>query len=294
MTCPFLREARVKYCQTAAARTLIPLAQAASAQEKCSSGAYPSCLVYQGQAARDDHSAAEAATCPYLGESLMQYCAAAPVTKFIPYSEALLSRCGTDSHRYCELYQGMAHPGRTEPADALPTPPWLLYSANHMWLDLADDGPCHAGIDAFLSRVLGKIDAVTYVRLRGRHRPAAVFTVSGTDFEVVFPNPFEITACNLHLRADPSRIAAEPYSGGWLFEGIPEPGTSANLRSGAAATEWMQEEQRRMNEYLQQCAGVAADGGLFARGLSAHLDRGQMRTLFHEFFSPYAREEEDS
>lgn len=291
MTCPFLREAQVKYCQTAAVRTMIPLAQAASAQEKCSSSAHLTCQIYQEQ----PQPACDAAACPHLRASLMQYCAAAPVTKFVPYSEALLSRCGNESYRYCELYLGMAHPGAaTESTDEIPMPPWLHYTPNHMWLDVSGSGMCHAGIDAFLARVLGKIDAVTYVRLKGRQRPAVVLNASGSDFEIVFPNAFQLTSCNLYLRANPLRLTAEPYTGGWLFEGIPEEGITATLREGTAAREWMQEEQRRLNEYLQQVAGVAADGGSFAPNLAALLDRDRMVALFHEFFSPYAGEQRQS
>jgi glycine cleavage system H lipoate-binding protein len=287
MTCPFLGEAQVKYCQTAAVRTLIPLAQAASAQEKCSSGAFTGCPIYQAH----PQEGVAAGACPHLRESLMQYCSAAPVTKFIPYSESLLSRCGSDSHRYCELYVGMAHPSRGAiPADHIPVPEWLLYSDNHMWLDLTADGICHAGVDAFLSRAMGQIDAVTYVRLKGRQRPAAVITAQGLDFELVFPNYFAVSACNLYLRADPARLTRQPYAGGWLFEGKPEPGTADGLRRGAVAQEWMHEEQHRMNEHLQQLTGVAADGGTFASDLAAHLDRGQRLALFHEFFSPEASE----
>ena len=106
MTCPFLKEAQVKYCQTAPFRKLIPLAQASTAQEKCSCGTFASCAVYRIQPANGEASG----VCPYLRESLMQYCAAAPVTRFIPYSESLLSRCGNDTYQDCELYQGMAHP----------------------------------------------------------------------------------------------------------------------------------------------------------------------------------------
>jgi glycine cleavage system H lipoate-binding protein len=225
----------------------------------------------------------------------MQYCAAAPVTKFVPYSEALLSRCGNESHRYCELYQGMAHPaGEAGPADEIPMPDWLQYSANHMWLDVSGGGMCHAGIDAFLSRVLGTIDAVNYVRLKGRQRPMAVIRAAGSDYEITFPSAFQVTACNLYLRANPAPLTREPYTAGWLFEGIREEGMTANLRSGAAARQWMQDEQRRLNEYLQQGAGVVADGGTAIAGLTAHLDRGQIAALFHEFFSPYAREERQS
>jgi glycine cleavage system H lipoate-binding protein len=266
---------------------MIPLAQAASAQEKCSSASHVNCEVYQAQAL----AGAEEGPCPCLRASLMQYCSAAPITKFIPYSESLLSRCGSDSHRYCQLYLGMAHPGvDAGPADELPTPAWLLYADNHMWLDLTGDGMCHVGIDSFLARVLGKVEAITYVHPRGRQRPAAVLTSNGMDFQITFPNCLSVTACNLYLRAEPGRLTREPYAGGWLFEGTPEEKTAENLRPGGEAQQWMQEEARRMNEYLQQCAGVAADGGMFSGGLSQYLDADSARGLFHEFFSPYARE----
>jgi glycine cleavage system H lipoate-binding protein len=284
MTCPFLKEAQVKYCQTAAVRKLIPIARAGRADEKCSSTDHATCPVYRAQP--EDGEAAGA--CPYLRESLMQYCSAAPVAKLIPYSESLLSRCGNDGFRYCELYLSMLHPGmRTGHVDGIQMPGWLRYSANHMWLDITEDGACHAGIDAFLSRALGEIESIAYVWLKGVHRPTAVLTASGVDYEVVFPNPLQLTNCNLYLRADPRRLTTEPYTAGWLFEGRPAPGTTENLLQGEPAREWMQQEQRRINEFLQAGA-FAADGGLFAAGLPRHLERQQMLALFHEFFSPFA------
>jgi glycine cleavage system H lipoate-binding protein len=241
----------------------------------------------------------------------MQYCGAAPVAKMIPYSESQISRCGCDRFRYCELYLSMAHPGApADDVDGIPLPSWLRYSANHMWLDIGEDGVCHAGIDAFLSRALGQADRISYIWQRGQHRATAVITVNGVDHEIVFPNPFLLTSCNLYLRADPARLTAEPYTGGWLFEGVPAPETSDNLLQGAAAHRWMEQEQRRINEFLPQQQGptggagasacqpsrqqpgphgpLAADGGQFAPGLSRYLDRDQMLALFHTFFSPYA------
>jgi glycine cleavage system H lipoate-binding protein len=225
----------------------------------------------------------------------MQYCGAASVTKFVPYSESLLSRCGNQSFRYCELYLAMAHPGlEMEQVDGIPVPTWLSYSANHMWLDLTDDGVCHAGIDAFLSRALGQVERIAYVWQQGRHRATAILTAAGVDFEVVFPNPFLLTNCNLYLRANPARLTAEPYTGGWLFEGVPEPDTSCHLVPGDGAHAWMEQEQHRMNEFLQRQTDPhghrAADGGLFTAGLPRLLDRDQTRALFCEFFSPYASE----
>ena len=226
--------------------------------------------------------------CPHLRESLMQYCGAAPVTRFVPYSESSISRCGNDSYRYCELYLSMAHPGApAEDTDGVETPEWLRYSANHMWLDVTGDGVCHAGIDAFLSRALGRVDRVSYVWQKGRRRPAAVLTAAGIDLEVAFPNPLMLASCNLYLRADPSRLTAEPYTTGWLFEGTPLPETTEDLMEGPAAREWMEQEQRRMNQFLQELSapGQAADGGLFRAGLAQQLDREQALAVFHEFFS---------
>jgi glycine cleavage system H lipoate-binding protein len=281
MTCPFLKEAQVKFCRTAAVRKLIPLAGTGRAEEKCSSPAHASCPVYHAQL----HDSPASATCPYLDQSLMQYCGAAPVAKFVPYSESLLSRCGNDGFRYCELFLSMAHPREAaEEGDSLAAPDWLQYSANHMWLDVTEDGACHAGIDAFLGRALGRIDRISYVWLKGRHRPAAVLTVDGVDLELVFPNPFLLTSCNLYLRADPSRITEQPYRCGWLFEGVPDEQTLQNLVAGPHAIEWMDHEQRRMSEFLQQQEGVAADGGMFTSGVARHLDRDRRRALFHEFF----------
>jgi glycine cleavage system H lipoate-binding protein len=290
MTCPFLKETQVEYCESAPIRKLIPLTSACRADEKCSSAGYASCQVYRAQPSAEE----EAGRCPHFRESAMQYCGAASVARFVPYSETLLSRCEHDGHRYCELYLSMAHPETSaHEVDGVALPDWLSYSANHMWLDVAGDGVCHAGIDAFLSRALGKVDRISYVWTKGTHRPAAVLTVGGIDLEMVFPNNMFLTGCNLYLRSNPSKLTAEPYTGGWLFEGVPWSETEEGLRGGAEARDWMEQEQRRINEFLQQqTAGeaqpLAADGGLFTEGVARRLDPERVRSLFHEFFSPYA------
>jgi glycine cleavage system H lipoate-binding protein len=290
MSCPFLREAHVKYCQTASVRKLIPIAHAGRPGEKCSSSDHGTCGVYRAQ----PETGPGTGVCPHLRESLMQYCAAAPVAKMVPYSESLLSACGAGAFRYCELYLAMAHPRLDAPdVDGVAMPEWLRYSANHMWLDVTGEGACHAGIDAFLSRALGRIDRIAYVWLKGQHRPAAVLTAGGADYEVVFPNPLLLTRCNLYLRSDPARLTAEPYTAGWLFEGVPQEDTARDLLQGEPAHRWMEDEQRRMNQFLQT-GSYAADGGIFAPGLAGILPADRMRTLFHEFFSPFAAERHES
>ena len=187
----------------------------------------------------------------------------------------------------------MSHPlPPAETVDGVPMPVELGYSANHMWLDVTDDGVAHVGIDAFLGRALGQVERISYVWQKGHHRPTAVVTVAGVDLEITFPFPLQMTSCNLYLRANPGRLTAEPYTGGWLFEGVPEGGTMQNLAHGEEARGWMDAEVKRISEFLQQLPGpngpTAADGGMFSAGLARYIEREQMLALFHEFFSPYA------
>ncbi|MGO9228837.1 MAG: hypothetical protein ACLQKA_06445 [Bryobacteraceae bacterium] len=290
MTCPFLREAQVKFCHASSVRKLIPLSVAPAsgglAEEKCSSAAYLTCRVYQSHVMEGPADG----PCPCLGESLMQYCAAAPVAKLVPFSESLLSRCGNDSHRYCELYTSMAHPvAAGDEVDGIAMPPDLRYAANHLWLEVGEGGQCHAGIDAFLSRAIGKVERIQYVWQQGLHRPAAILTAGGVDWEVVFPNPLLLTGCNLYLRANPARLSTDPYTAGWLFEGRVVEGTTDHLMQAAPARAWMEGDVRRINEAVQHGSGMAADGGLFAAGVLTLLHRESSPALFHDFFSPFAK-----
>jgi len=294
MPCPFLKEAQVKYCRSSSIRKLIPLAQAGRAEERCTSENFRACTVFRQQP--DSQGLAAFGTCPLLHESLMQYCGAAPVARFVPYSESLLSRCGNDSYRYCELYMQMAHaPAPPETADGIPMPAELAYSANHLWLDVGGDGICHVGIDAFLSRALGEVERIGFVWQKGHHRPAAVVTAGGVDLEITLPFPLQITGCNLYLRANPERLTSEPYTRSWLFAGVPDAGAADGLLRGERAQHWMEGEVRAIHEFLQHLPGpagpTAADGGMFSAGLARSIEREPMFALFQEFFSPLRAQE---
>jgi glycine cleavage system H lipoate-binding protein len=279
MRCPFLKEADVKQCGNSAYRKMIvQTAGGAAPDEKCSSPAYTECLVYRQQAR--ENSAADC--CPYLEQKMVEYCAAATMTKFVPSSPTSSSRCKSDSYRYCDLYLGSLPRPAAEDIDA---PDELYYSANHMWFDEARDGCWHVGIDGLLAKVMGAVDRVTFVTLGGVERPVAVLTVNGQDFEMVFPNPLAITGANLHLRADPSRLTSDPYTLGWLFEGRQPEGTDRavdGLMRGPSVFRWMLNDMTRLAEFAGN--GTMADGGTPCDMLR-QLERDRARRLFHEFFS---------
>jgi glycine cleavage system H lipoate-binding protein len=238
------------------------------------------------------------------------------LTKFIPYSEAELSRCGGESYRYCDFYLSgyEEHPAAPSPApvgvpqagvggieedsvEGVEVPQRLVYSANHMWLDVTEDRSCHVGVDAFLARVFGCLDKLSFATVKGIHNPTVVLTVRGMDFHVAFPNRMLVTKTNGRLRAKPEKLATAPYTLGWLFEGTDvEPGEAkAGLIQGDHIRPWMQREMHRLAEFVQGRlfslsqrerrkvlkAGLGAD-------LIRHLRREDIISLFNEFFAPQA------
>lgn len=318
MRCPFLREAQVKFCKSSAYKKMILRTAANANGEKCSLPDYVTCpeakVLHEEQPSQSH--------CPFLHESLVQYCSAASVTKYIPYSESLLSRCGNESHLHCELYLAMAEAevretsavtmsrkGPQEDAmdewvEGIRVPLELGYSGNHMWMETNKDGVCHVGVDAFLTRMIAGVDKLSFLTAKGVQRPTAVLTVNGADLHMVFPYYMHITGTNNYLRANLEKLVADPYGPGWLFEGV-EPqaaisgaefGARAGLVRGKAAVEWMKKEVDRASEFVHERIAqsqpedkrMVMDGGIFTGELIHHLNREEVLNLFNQFFSPYA------
>jgi glycine cleavage system H lipoate-binding protein len=316
MRCPFLREAQVKSCQASSFRKVIPRSADSGSDELCSTPAHVNC-----GAVRSHHEGSPSPErCPFLHESLVQYCAAVPVPTFVPYSESSISRCGNDTHLYCELYLSLAAPSGGSPLETMPAagahttvdginvPVGLSYTQNHLWMDVSPDGTCHVGVDAFLARVLGDVEEITFLTTKGTVRPSARLSVHGVDLPLVFPTAIRITAVNSALRVHPDRLVSDPYGSGWLFEGtLPavaakkpqaaaEPVPPSPLLPGPEAEGWMHEEVARLNLTAHEIASrpdpdgvtVMADGGTFAPGLPKHLTREGTMRLFDAFFSSEA------
>lgn len=310
MRCPFLREAQVKFCRASAYRKMIVRLAEQPEHERCSSSEYVHCPAAK-QHTEDRPSIDH---CPFLHESLVQYCTAAAVTKYIPYTESVLSQCGTDSHKYCELYLGLAQPQECpmevtsgtysgnaahHVIDDVKVPSHLYFSANHMWMDVGTDGTCHIGVDAFLTKVLGAVDHITFITNKGYHRPAVSFSVRGVDMQFVFPKALNITRANTYLRTNPQKVIGDPYTVGWLFETSEEKNkpmheTTDGLITGDAVQPWMRKEMDRMTALAHHAAAqpdmrgavLMADGGSFQSGFAQRLTREELLKLYNEFFSP--------
>ncbi len=334
MRCPFLREAQVKFCCASEFKKLIvrgpsealPAGSRAN-EERCSSPVYVSCPSMK----QHIEELPSQDRCPFLQESLCQYCAAASIVKYVPYSDPVLTRCGTSSHRYCDLLLTMQNPGLLTPhdiiapeidrededengywiIDGIQTVGWLSYSPNHMWADYDEDGTFHIGIDAFLAKVLGNVDRLAFAPTTGEHNPSVCLTVNGVDLQMMFPRQLTVTSTNSHLRADPRSVVSDPYTLGWLFEGkwtnasarpekLPEDAhrsADQGLIRGKVAKTWMQEETRRLTEFVSnrisheestydiKSKRLMADGGMFTEHFMNYLSKEEILILYDEFFS---------
>ncbi len=325
MRCPFLREAQTKSCSVSAFRKMIVREPGQADNDRCFTPDHAGCPAY---AAHADQNAGSG-QCPFLQEAHIQYCGAASIAKYVPYSEAALSQCGTDSHNYCELFLSLARPDHnhlpdpcadpssTDPArcqehlvDGVHVPGWLWYSPNHMWLDVSDHGIVHIGVDGFLAGMLGGIEGVSFATTQGVCRPAVYLSVRGIDLQLVFPRQMKISHPNAGLSTHRDRLLTDPYTRGWLFEGEIETSGPRNahppvldgLVTGAQAVAWMREEvhratlwAHRMSSHANAHAGVLmADGGSMQAGLVQLLQREQALQLFNDFFSPLASWQESS
>ncbi len=297
MKCPFLKESRVRSCRVSPIRKQIPGGMIHEDEQRCSSKSYRDCPAAQGHLTGEEVGD----RCPFLQESLVQYCEAASVRKFIPYNDDTFSRCNSDAHTYCQLYLQRTHPGGGAPDDPVALADDRSYSRNHMWMDLAADGTWHVGIDAFAARVLGPVAPPCFVSTIGRGRPTVVLTAGGVDLSLAFPCRLDISGCNAALRSRPEALTADPYGAGWLYEGqFADPAkvealVGAGLLQGEKAASWMRRDVTRVNEFVHEVASrprngeevLAADGGSFAPNLAGQLEREELLRLFNLFFAPH-------
>lgn len=187
-------------------------------------------------------------------------------------------------------------------SDDFDAPDHLYYTNNHMWLDIAEDGYCHIGIDAFLANAIGEIDEITYTIASTSSRPGAVLKVGDADLALTFPKQMDRVTPNYYLRIEPARLTADPYGSGWLFEGIATlagGGRTAKafkqgLKSGPSLGPWFAEENKRVARFTRdhlprlspRGSRTMSDGGSLERGFARELNREDRIIFFNAFFAP--------
>jgi glycine cleavage system H lipoate-binding protein len=165
-------------------------------------------------------------------------------------------------------------------------PAGLFFHPGHTWVNLLFSGQVKVGVDDFLQKLLGRVDAVTLppqgVEVKAG-QPFALLHQGHRKLALLSPVDGVVRAVNGELAKAPSLVRRDPYTRGWLVAFEPRD-LAANLPAlavGERAFSWLRADLGRFREFLRGIleaqrdplvGSTAADGGLSAEGLLERLD----------------------
>jgi len=165
-------------------------------------------------------------------------------------------------------------------------PAGLFFHRGHTWVNLLFSGQVKVGVDDFLQKLLGQVDAITLPPLGvevKQGQPFAAIRQGGRTAMLAAPVDGVVCAVNIELTKAPLLLKRDPYTRGWLVAVRPT-NLATNLPSlkvGESALGWLRAELARLQEFLlviltlkrgALAGGTAADGGVLADGLLEHVD----------------------
>jgi glycine cleavage system H protein len=162
----------------------------------------------------------------------------------------------------------------------------LLYASGHTWLK-EEKGALRVGMDDLAQRLFPAPAALRLAPLGawvGRGHPIAEITMAGRRARVGAPVAGRVVAVNDEVERDPSLLHKDPYRRGWLAMIEPDRSGVPDVRTGAAAREWLRNEDARLTAFFETQMGVAAaDGGEYILPPHTLLTREQWEAVEREF-----------
>jgi len=162
----------------------------------------------------------------------------------------------------------------------------VVLHPGHTWARMEDDGMVAVGLDDLGHRMVGALDGIQLPVAGGRvEQGAAAVTLDagGKKIGLLSPVDGEVVASN------PAAREGEPYGTGWLFKVRPTKWArnKAQLLSGQAARDWVEEQGRRLAMRLAPEMALAPamhDGGVPVPGMARELDAEHWDDIAREFF----------
>jgi len=165
-------------------------------------------------------------------------------------------------------------------------PGGVFFHRGHTWVNLLFSGQVKVGVDDFLQRLIGRVDAITLppvgVEVK-QGQPLAAIRQGARTAMLASPVDGVVCAVNNELTKMPGLLRRDPYTRGWLVALRPT-NLTANLQQmtvGEGALSWLKAELARLQEFLHNAlsarqdallGATAADGGLVADGLLGRMD----------------------
>jgi glycine cleavage system H lipoate-binding protein len=185
-----------------------------------------------------------------------------------------------------ERFGGRTASSLSPAASADPLSSHAFVHGGHTWARLDTSGEAKVGIDAFLLRILGGVDAVSLPE-PGRvvRQGEKVFSVTRAGKVLSLAAPIEGVVASVNRGAEAS---------GWLFTIRPRNLSQSlrNLKALDSASAWIDAESRRFASFLvagsPRLAEVGAtlqDGGQYPAGVIEKLSDEQLKAFEQDFLS---------
>ena len=145
-------------------------------------------------------------------------------------------------------------------------PDGLSYHRGHTWAAPVPGVPgrFRVGVDDFAQRLLGRPDVVELPLLGSRLAEGETgfrFTLDGRPIDLLSPLAGKVVAHNADVVADPARLCADPYGGGWLCEvEVPREAARATLKQPLAGAPGAQLDGADRGGAVRPAVGAAGAG----------------------------------
>jgi CheY-like chemotaxis protein len=145
-------------------------------------------------------------------------------------------------------------------------PGGVFVSAGHVWASVTVPGLVRVGLDDFVRKMIGRIDAVEFPTKGSRvKRGEPLFSIRQGERKASFVAPISgsVHSLNGELSQNLSWLENHPYDKGWICSLKPEQLATEleSLKISEKAAPWYQQEITRLRELLSP-AGSGADPGL--------------------------------
>jgi len=184
-------------------------------------------------------------------------------------------------------------------ADNFLIPGGYFFGRGHSWVKLLQNGTVRIGIDDFVQKLVGPIDALSLAPLQSKIRKGeTLVTIRQGKRSLSLPSPISgrISSLNTSLVGKPSLVNDDPYTDGWVAMIEPSNLSSelptTTIADGAA--QWLKNEVARFRDFLQDAVSrpdralvlggeTLLDGGEPVQGVLRMTDDGTWHSFEQKF-----------
>jgi len=183
------------------------------------------------------------------------------------------------------------------PLEKLALPGGLFFYPGHTWAKLDAAGTVKVGLDDFVQKVIGRIDAIAPRKVGDTvFQGEKLITIQQGKRKADLNSPVDgvIDSINEAVINHPAAIKENPYEKGWIYTIKPTnlPGNIKSLSIADEALAWLKNEVQKFKDFIAEqfvedkmLGKTMADGGIPVEGVMEHADDFSWMKLQEEFLA---------